>query len=166
MKIEKILFITARYPNTKDPTAAVFVKQLVEAMADSSVEVTVISPATIGKLKSEGYQGFKRVDYTKEGNKIIIYSPLTLKFGGKIFLGFHMAWITKVFFNYAILRTIHKVVLQPDAVYGHFSFPSGSAAVFVGERINKPSFFAFGESSLWAIKDIGIQTAKRIFGNI
>lgn len=166
MKMKQILIISARYPNSKDPTAAVFVQQLAEAIADNSVEVTVISPATIGKLKIEGYQGFRRIDCTKQGNNIIVYCPLTLKFGGKTIFGFHMAWITKMFYNHAVLKTIQKVELQPDALYGHFAFPSGSAAAYVGKKINKPSFFAFGESSLWAINDIGIQSAKEIFGSI
>ena len=65
-----------------------------------------------------------------------------------------MAQINLKLFINVVNKTIKKQKLEFDAVYGHFINQSGFAAAEIGKIYNKPSFFAYGESSFSSVSDI------------
>jgi glycosyltransferase involved in cell wall biosynthesis len=50
-------------------------------------------------------------------------------------------------FQRAAARAIKRLPEKPDALYGHFVFPSGLTAAALGRKIGVPSFLAYGEST-------------------
>lgn len=145
----RICFITGKYP-TKDYPVNTFLDKLVCEMADQGVECTVIAPYRpfIERLKGNNYKTpFYRERITPRGNVVKIYSPRCIWTSNKTVAGINMAKIGLKKFIKCAHRVIRKQNIEFDAVYGHFIYPSGYAAAQIGKIYNKPSFFAYGESS-------------------
>lgn len=145
----RICFITNRYPTEEYP-ANTFLDKLVCEMADQGVACTVIAPyrPIVDKLSKKNYKTlFCRERITAGGNVIKIYNPTYLWGSNKKIAGINMAKIGLKIFISCVDRVIKKQKLEFDAVYGHFILPSGFAAAEIGRKYNKPSFFAYGESS-------------------
>jgi len=145
----KICFITDRYPTNEYP-ANTFLDKLVCEMADQGVECTVIAPYRpfIDKINKKNYKTpFHRKRITSGGNVINIYNPTYFWGINKTIAGINMAEILLRKFVNCVDKVIQKQKLEFDLVYGHFIMPAGFAASEIGKRYNKPSFFAYGESS-------------------
>lgn len=127
-----------------------FAKQLCEAMADLGVKVSVISPQSITKrfmcsLKKEPKY---RVEFTKKGNPVAVYAPLTLsfsRFGENYNINFKL--------YRAAVRKVIKYDLKsiPDVFYGHF-WHSAYAVYKCAKEMDIPVFVATGESSIFLHK--------------
>jgi glycosyltransferase involved in cell wall biosynthesis len=51
-------------------------------------------------------------------------------------------------FRRAAARAIRGLAEKPEALYGHFVFPSGLTAAALGKRMGIPAFLAYGESTV------------------
>lgn len=145
----RICFITDRYPTDEYPVNT-FLDKLICEMAEQGVECTVIVPyrPIVDKIKKKNYKTpFYRERVTASGKIIKIYNPTYFWGTKKIFAGINMAQIGLNLFVRCVDKVIKKQKLEFDAVYGHFILPSGFAAAQIGKKYNKPSFFAYGESS-------------------
>jgi len=145
----KICFITDRYP-TKEYPVNTFLDQLICQMAEQGDECVVIAPyrPLIDKLKGKKYSPpYYRERVTASGKIIKIYNPAYLWGTQKKIAGINMPQIGLNLFTAQVDKTIRKEKIEFDAVYGHFIYPAGFAAAKIGEKYNKPSFFAYGESS-------------------
>ena len=145
----RICFIANRYPTQEYP-ANTFLDKLVCQMAEQGAECTVIAPyrPIVDKINKKNYKTpFYRERITASGKVIKIYNPSYLWGTDKKIAGINMAQIGLNLFVSCVDKVIKKEKLEFDAVYGHFISPSGFAAAEIGRRYNKPSFFAYGESS-------------------
>ena len=148
--MKKICFIANRYPTDEYPVNT-FLDQLVCEMADQGIECTVIAPY------SRIYDRLKRFNYhpqdhyvrqTSKGSKTHVYCPTIFALSGKRTRLFDFAASYQLSFTQAVRRTIEKHALTFDAFYGHFITPGGFAAIDMGCLFEKPSFIAYGESSI------------------
>ncbi len=168
MSVNHICIITAGFPTPVSPAKYTFVDQLACAFVDAGKEVTVIAP--VGRFKENKdktafYQAsWKRVNGSK--NVVNVYHPRFFSFSSKR-IGFIRTGIwTFKSFMYSVQRQLASLPQQPDVLYSHFLVPSGCTAAFLGERLGIPSFCAFGESSLWSVKSVGMRFARRMLGGI
>lgn len=132
-----ILVITNDYPY-KHSNKYIFVKQLVDKWSEVGHNCTVISPQSLTKTK----KSLKR-PYMYDYKTYKLYSPKYFTFGQIPILG----KLGRYLFNKVVLSTIKREKLEIDFIYAHFMVSSGVCAYYCGEKLNKPFFIAFGEST-------------------
>ncbi len=146
--MKRVAVITKEYPSPGEPVYP-FVEQLVNAMADLSVQVTVIAPVNPLRraLKGGKLPPKREKRQTAAGNPVTLLRPRYLSFGGRAMGPANPAMWTLSSFRRAAARSIQRLPEKPEALYGHFVFPSGLAAAETGARAGIPAFLAYGESS-------------------
>lgn len=137
---KQICFILDWYP-TKTNNGCVFAKHLIYAIADKGFDCVVIAPR-IKNAQKENIP-YKRSETTGNGNIIRIFTPTYYHLSSrkqtiKLSMNNHFK---------AVMRTIKKESIKPDAVYGHFIYQCGLTAARVGEKLGVPSYCACGENS-------------------
>jgi teichuronic acid biosynthesis glycosyltransferase TuaC len=140
--LKRLAVITKEYPEPGEPVYA-FVEQLVGAIADAGVEVTVIAPVNAAKRMMARKPALPPRSQRKSpsGRMVTLLRPRYLSFGGG-----RGAGQTLAAFERAVLRAL-KAMPRPDALYAHFVFPSGLAAAALGRSLGIPAFMAYGEST-------------------
>ena len=136
----KILFFTQRYPGKHNTSDYVFVKQLVDAIADFGHECHVIAPYNIFHYRSF----INNHDNYKVGHGCVyVYRPYYLSFSDyKIF-----RCIVSLSKRHAIRRAQAKLPNDIDVVYGHF-WKSAYEGYKYAHTHNLPLFVATGESNI------------------
>lgn len=159
----KIIFISGNYPSKLDFASGTFVQQFVWAMARLGHECVVISPVSIFNKINAGFLSDK---YTEnfDDKKVEVFRPKFLSFSSRKILGFHTGILTQFFFTRSIQQILSKIHIKPDAVYGHFLYPSGFSAKKIASIYNSPVFIGVGEDSPWTIEAHGTDLAKHHFG--
>ncbi len=156
-----ICILTTGFPTPNDPGKYAFVDQLACTWADMGNEVTVIYPiAALVELtdKKRFYKSeWKRA--TLCGKEVSVICPRYFSVSDKKILGLDTKVLSYRSFQKATLRTIKKLNRKPDVLYSHF-IPSGRQAGDIGNKLDIPSFCAFGESSLWSIIGWNIDTVR------
>lgn len=135
----KILLLAGDYPAVGHQSL-VFVQQLVHAMVDFGVQVTVVAPQSIihSLVHKQKLLPRKTIANTESGVEYVIYRPVVLSFGNIGMLRPISDWYNR--------RTIsHKVAsLKYDVIYSHF----WSSAMYIYKyayEYNIPLFVACGE---------------------
>ena len=115
--MKKIVFISRGYPRGHN-TSFAFVQTVVQQIADKGIHCIVIAPQTInGRSKGGELRPLKWAEKTKKGSIIDVYQPKYLSLGGFRLFGVQL---TTFFRERAVNRTLNKLKLSPDVVYGHF----------------------------------------------
>jgi glycosyltransferase involved in cell wall biosynthesis len=156
--------ITKEYPSSGEPVYP-FVEQLVNAMADQGVQVTVVQPVNPLRRLARGkfVPPAREVRRTASGREVTLLRPRFLSFGGRKLGAVNPAVWTLRQFQSAAVRVIRGLPEKPEAVYGHFVFPSGLTAAAVGEKMGIPSFLAYGESTPKLFSGVpGAEVARRL----
>lgn len=160
--MKDITIITSKYPTKYEPSAVVFIQQLVWAFANMGIKCTVICPIASNIEVEKGIKLPKHtVEYTDMGSKIRIYYPRFLGFGQQDLKILNTANLTLHGFTKAVFKTIKEMPEKPSIVYGHFVSPSGIVAARVGKEFNIPAFLAYGESSPWSIYNVGVDKVQK-----
>ena len=138
-EIKSITVIAGNYP-AEGHMVLVFVQQLVHAIIDMGIKVTVVAPqSVVHKLvHKEKFFPKHSQGVTEKGNVYDIYRPYTLSFGNRNYFSKFTTWYNK----HAIVSTIKKI--GSEVLYSHF----WSSALPVYEyAINgrRPLFVACGE---------------------
>lgn len=156
--VKHVALVTGNYPSLRQPNSGTFVKNLVTAMAAQGVNVTVVHPKNIGSdLRNEP----ERVE---QNEKIRILRPAYVSFSNKKFGPFNSFALTYRSFRYSVLRSLRSSSDEISAVYGHFMYPAGSAAIYAAQRLNRPGFVAVGEGNFWTLRPLGIRRARKDLG--
>jgi len=147
--IKKICIISDHYPSGTDSTFA-FVEQLVFALVDCGIEVTVISPFSklSAKKNNRGFREEQEKRKTYNGNQYTVYSPRIFSFSNIPLIGNHVHEFRYSYMKHKIEKIIKFNNNQFDAIYGHFISNAGMLASEIGKRLNIPSFVACGESNI------------------
>lgn len=119
----------------------VFVEQLVNALVDLGVQVSVVAPQNPIKVLFGKTTAFpqKQTNETPNGNKYVVYRPHQLSFGnGK-------KWLYRIAEKYN-KRSLCSCVkeINPDILYGHFWHNANKLKHFAISN-HKPLFVACGE---------------------
>lgn len=136
----KLCFFTPAYPGRHNSSDFVFVKQLVDAIAEKGHECYVIAPYNFLH-----YRRFSAVqDEYRVGDGLVeVYRPYYLSFSN--YKG--LQWVKNASFQYAIRKALSKLPKSIDAVYGHF-WSAGYWGYHFAKNNNLPLFVATGESSI------------------
>ena len=157
--IKSICVISPEYPSENRPYTFTFVDQLVCAIADTGIDICVITPHDLFKCWPN--KEHDRIRRSPGGREIKVYSPAAFTLTTRKVGPFNMSLLTEKLFNRSVKKIIKKNHLSPDILYSHFLFPAGTCAAALGKELGIPSVCAFGESSLWSIREIGIGKARK-----
>lgn len=167
--MKRILFVGG-YPNAVDKYACVFFRNLIYAIADQGVECHVISPVSVTKYRNSTKEiSLKETEITLNGSKVFVYHPRYISASAKNVLGFNTGRITSCNYVAVAVKYAQSLNFNFDAVYGHFFVSSGLAAIKIGNRLNIPSFVAYGECN-WdseitkLYRDLNKKDIKGLFG--
>lgn len=158
--------VTKEYPSPGEPVYT-FVEQLVNAIADSGVRVTVISPVNPMKrmLRGAPLPPAREERPTPLGAKVLLLRPRALSFGARTLGPAHLGKWTLASFEKAVLGALRRLPEKPDALYAHFVYPSGLTAGKLGKSLAIPAFMAYGESTPKLFSFLGKEAiAKRLSG--
>ena len=160
--MESICIIANKYPNNIEPTALVFVQQLVWSLADLGITCKVICPLAVNINPEYFKVPYKTIEITEKGNKVEVFFPKYIGVGQAYkILKWRPAKFTTNSFTKAVLKVVKEFESLPYAFYGHFVTPAGIAAARIGKKYKKPSYLAYGESTTWSIDNFGKENVKQ-----
>jgi glycosyltransferase involved in cell wall biosynthesis len=162
----KICVIVNIYPNCIKKYLLVFVQQLVSEWAKKDVDCTVICPLALNLNYKYKKVPYLRIDKT-EGKDVTVYFPKFFGLGQvtKIF-GKSVAPFTTKNFTRSVSRVIKNENLDFDIIYSHFITPAGMCAAIIGNKMNIPTFVAYGEEDERTIDQLGEKNIRIHFQNI
>lgn len=137
-----ICILSDGFPSEGRPSF-VFVEQLVIALADRGIKVSVIAPQSLTKSLLRGIPLLPKetTSIISKGQVYKVYRPWTISFGNYSFL----QKLVKLSKSFALKRTMNKIgVKNIDVLYGHF-WHNGYALMPIAQRYSKPLFVACGE---------------------
>lgn len=141
-KRKTICFISDGYPY-KDSNHCVFVRELVSKIANDKNECIVICPQMYYPKRQNKLPEYFE-DCVNENKVIKVYAPVYLHVSSKPLL----MGISSANHYHAVLSTLIKADIKPDAVYGHFIYHNGLTAIKIAQYYHCASFIACGENTL------------------
>lgn len=167
--MDRIVIVTKGYPSPRHPDRMPFVREIAYAMARQGVRCTVLDPISAHHSLPRTGLPYHSVEQPDDGTEVNVFRPRFVSFGtpkGYSKYGCcNPSALTWRSFAATIRRTMERESLRPQALYGHFLYPSGAAATKVGRVLGIPAFVGVGESELsLVIHDvIGLHAARRDF---
>ncbi len=163
-----LAIITSNYPSPANPTHGTFVRQFARAVARQGVKVSVIQPVAWHRaLRWNSYPYHER-EAIVDGSWIDIYRPRFLSLSARDAFNklgvFSPSRMTLHQFTAAVRRTLQRQKLTADALYGHFLFMAGAAAVRIGQERGIPAFPCAGEGEFWTVRRYGLPYAIKALG--
>lgn len=160
----RLAVVTSGYPAPACPTSGMFVREFAHAVARQGVECTVIHPVAVHHAwRGSGYP-FRDQEEAGSGQTVDVFRPRFLSLSARdAFSGWgplNPALWTFGRFVAAVRRVLRMQQLPPDALYGHFLYLSGAAAVRVGREMGIPAFPCMGEGELWTVRRFGLDRAR------
>lgn len=156
----KIAFLAENFPSIGRPVF-VFVEQLVIALVDLGIDVSVIAPQSLTHaiIRREKLLPTVAEESTKKGNRFKVYRPYSLSFGLK-----------RNIFNRvseSINRlSLHKILndIKPDILYGHFWHVANQFTPYALTK-QLPLFVACGEGDN-ALEDLVESLSQKEFAEL
>jgi len=164
--LRHIAFISRNYPSPRRPYEGVFVQQLVRAVARRGVRCTAIHPIQLHHWAHGLFCSRNGSPQSPEGESFDSIRPVYVAASSRKIGPVNTMLITQAAFQRAALRAIRGLDEPPDAVYGHFLYCGGAAAVWAGKRIDRPSFVAVGEGRFWTVEPLGWDRARRDYRDV
>ena len=165
----QLVVVTINYPSPAQPTCGTFVQEFAHAVARQGVACTVIQPVALHHAWRGKGHPFRAREDAGGGSWVDVFRPRFLSLSARdafVRLG---QWSPSLFtlwrFTAAVRRILRTQHIQPDAIYGHFLFPAGAAAVRMGREMGIPAFPGMGESVkpgnvIWTIRNYGLPAAR------
>lgn len=139
-----ICFISRKYPNIYATSDYVFVKNLVEAIAEMGNDCYVLAPFSMTHYK--GKVQARELFHVGHGTVTVI-RPSYISLGNAHIGKFYFTdWLQKR----AIKKAYHMMKLKPDVIYGHF-WVSAYNGYEIAKKNNIPLFVASGESRILSL---------------
>lgn len=163
-KLNHLLVVTGNYPAPGQPSSGTFVREFVRSVARQGTQCSVIAPVAFHKGRDQTAFPKMEPGALSSAAEVTVYRPryLSVSAWSKLgFLGrFNPTRLTFLQFEQAVLRTVRNQQLKPDAIYGHFLYFGGAAAVRIGSRLSIPAFPCVGEGELWTVSRFGNRVAQ------
>ncbi len=139
-KIKSVTIISDDYPS-EGRMVFVFVQQLVEALVNDGVNVSVIAPQSLFRSLFRGVElmPVRQQCSTDKNKQYFVYRPYSLSFGNGKPILYKLA---KAFNQSRINRCLN--IIAPQVVYGHF-WHNAMKGVNYASANGKPLFVACGE---------------------
>jgi glycosyltransferase involved in cell wall biosynthesis len=161
-RIGTLAAITSGYPSAREPSKGAFVASFARAVASTGVRCAVVAPVAVHRAWRGGAEPPPASDGGDGSPEVV--RPRFLSLSTRTFAGLTMAGFTQWAFERAVEGAIRRMEAPPDALYGHFMYPAGAAAVRVGARLGIPGFVGVGEGRFWSIRPLGVARARRDLG--
>jgi teichuronic acid biosynthesis glycosyltransferase TuaC len=159
--LSHIAFIAGSYPSALHPYAGMFLQQLIHAHRRHGLQCSVVVPTPVHHwLRSAVGRGGTM---GSDEEPLAPLRPLYVSMASPRLGPLCSPRASQVLFQWAALQSVRRLKQVPDAFYGHFLYPAGGAAVWLGRRLKRPSFVAMGEGSLWTLRGLGYDRAKSDF---
>jgi teichuronic acid biosynthesis glycosyltransferase TuaC len=160
-----LVVVTGNYPAPARPTYGTFVREFVRAVARQGVDCTVIQPVAIHHAWRESGYPHEEREEVGGGRPVRVFRPRFASLSAKeafVRLGpLSPSLFTLGRFTEAVRRVLRTHTIRPDALYGHFLFLAGAAAVRVGREMGVPAFPCVGEGELWTVRQFGVPRSVR-----
>lgn len=141
----KGLFIGS-YPNPVEPYRSVFFRELIYQMAETGVDVTVISCVSVTAYKGKVREIPEfEVEVLPSGKTVKVYRPRIVTYSAKKIGKWNTVRLTQKSIENAVIKQIKKIDEHFDFFYGHFFLGGGLTAAKAGSYFNIPSYIAYGE---------------------
>lgn len=163
-KLDHVALLATNYPSLAEPARGTFVRQFAQAVARQGVRCTVIQPVAFHRAGRRPAEFFHTTESAGGGRTVEIFRPRYLSLSAResfAWLGpLNPSLFTLSRFAGAVRRVLREQCLRPDALYGHFLFLAGAAAVRVGRDLDLPAFPCVGEGELWTVRQFGVAKAR------
>ena len=130
-KLKSILLISNLYPNYKEPTRGLFIKQLAESLSKKAL-VTVIAPLPFNPLEYLGQKS--RVPPIEKIGNITVYHPRY------IVIPKMLRFLTGYFFYFGIKNLVSQLRRdgKADVISAHWIYPDGFASTLIAKKLGCP----------------------------
>ena len=165
--IKSVLVICEGYPTPINSKALPFLDQLLCEWADFGITVSVISPVPhlVQIVDKSRYYKDRWVRYTKKESAITVFHPRYYSVHLPRSFEEMARKLSYNSFQRAVERTVQSNSLFADVLYSHF-LSAGRHAGDLSKKTNIPAFCAFGESSLWTIRESEYDKARNSLMNL
>jgi glycosyltransferase involved in cell wall biosynthesis len=161
--MRSLCIISRGYPHRQNPISFPFVRQFAHAAARQGVKVTVIAPLPF-HVAWRGHEPEHAVEEVAGGHAVDVFYPRYLSTSSRQVAGWNTARLGFELFCRAVRRVLRKrMQSKPDALYGHFLYMGGAAAVRMGVELGIPAFPMVGEGLLNTMDAFGKERALRDF---
>lgn len=162
--VSHLVIVSSNYPAPANPTNGTFVRQFAHAVARQGVRCTVIQPVAFHRAFSDSSYPFYEMQEVTRG-AVEVYRPRILSLSvhkSCLSLGpLNPSLFTFAQFTAAVRKVLSQKQIRPDALYGHFLYLAGAAAVQIGSEMVIPAFPCVGEGELWTVRNFGFPHAKK-----
>lgn len=163
MDLKALAIITDGYPCNLDPTLYPFVQEFAHAVAHRNVRVKVIAPMPV-HVAWRSRDPLRYRESARNGASVEVYRPRFLSLSNKPVWRWNTAQWGHASFRRAAARAFQQFRGEkPDAVYGHFLYSGGEAAVRLGLQHEIPAFPMVGEGLLVTMDPFGVERGRRHF---
>jgi teichuronic acid biosynthesis glycosyltransferase TuaC len=160
-----ISIITGNYPSLAQPMCGTFVQEFARALVRQGVGVTVIQPVAAHRVLFRSAYRYHEAEHIDDRASLNIYRPRFLSHSARDAfkkLGpFNPSRFTFRAFTAAAQRVMRNERINAEAIYGHFLYMAGAAAVHLGCELGIPSFPCVGEGELWTVRWFGEKQARK-----
>lgn len=157
--------VAGNYPSPAHPLHGSFVKEFAHAVARQGVRCTVIQPIAIHHAWQDREYAFHGQENAGDDRRVEVFRPRFLSLSAResfVRLGaLSPSRFTLWQFSRAVRRILRQPGIRPDALYGHFLYLAGAAAVQVGAEMGIPAFPCVGEGELWTVRQFGVAHARK-----
>ena len=158
------MIVSSNYPTHERPTYGTFVRQFAHSVARQGVACTVIQPTACHRAWRGKHHDFQRREEAGPESHVDVFRPRFLSLSARdsfARLGpLNPSRFTLSRFCAAVERVLAAQDLRPDAIYGHFLYLAGAAAVRAGRKFGVPAFPCVGEGELWTVRRFGLARAR------
>ena len=163
--LSRLAVVAANYPSPSRPAYGTFVKEFAHAVARQGVDCTVIQPVAVHRAWKDRSHEFHSLENAGDGRTVAVFRPRYLSLSSREAFARLGPLSPSVFtlnrFAGAVRRVLRRLTIRPDALYGHFLYLAGAAAVRLGREMGIPAFPYAGEGELWTVREFGEAHARK-----
>ena len=160
-----LVVVTGNYPSPARPAYGTFVKEFAHAVARQGSDCTVVQPVAVHHAWRRESCPFQGLEDAGGGRTVKVFRPRYVSLSaqeGFARLGpLSPSLFTLGRFTAAVRRVLRVHQIRPDALYGHFLFLAGAAAVRLGRELDLPAFPCVGEGELWTVRQFGWPRSRK-----
>lgn len=138
-------------------------KLLADAFMKQGVSCAVVAPIPLHEWL-RGERAGRRVPTEGSSRGPVVHRPVYVSASNRRLWRWNTFDLTLWSYRRAVWGVVRRLKEAPHVVYGHFLYPSGATAVWMGDRLSCTAILSVGEGSLWTIRPVGLLRAKRELG--
>ncbi|MGZ8195211.1 MAG: glycosyltransferase [Methylosarcina sp.] len=158
----KVLWITSSYPRFEKDSAVIFLRQLAHFLLEEGIDLHVLSPddaAVEGSPQHSLIQDYRFRYFFPRRLQLLAYgSGILANLRAKPWLFFQIpSFLLSQFLS--ARRLIRQ--LEPDLIHGHWIFPQGWIAAFLGKRLKIPVIVTAHGGDAFSLQQSAMAEIKR-----